>query len=105
MSMFRNEKLVKPTNWQITAAAVVGIASYTGNYFSPAIGLVLALFTMVLIGAQWWFDFRVWPTFKYKVHPLVFGLYWGLIVGLVIPMLIRVSLEDGLGGIWELLVS
>ena len=105
MSMFRNEKLVKPTNWQIAAAIVVGIASFVGNYFSPAIGLVLALFTMVLIGAQWWIGFRVWPVFKYKVHPLVFGLYWGLIIGLVIPMLITVLLEYGIGGIWELLVS
>lgn len=101
--MFRNEKLVVPGKLHISLAVLVALCSFLANHFSPVIGYILALMALIMITLQFWFSFRIWPTFGHQANPYLFGLFWGLIVGLVIPFLVSVMLNDGAQGIWDLI--
>lgn len=101
--MFRSEKLVVPGKLHIALTAIVAIFSFGANHYSPAAGLILALVAMVMIALQFWFSFRIWPTYGHSANPYFFGLYWGLMSGLVVPFLLSIIFNEGIQGIWDLL--
>ena len=101
--MFRNEKLMAPSRFHVFVTIAVAVISCTTNYFSNVAGYALALLTIALIGLQAWFSFRIWPTYGNAANPYVFGLYWGLIVGLILPFIFIIVANEGISGIWMLL--
>lgn len=101
--MFRNEKMAVPSRLHIAFAIIVAVLSFAANHYSLAAGYVLALVVIVLIGLQCWFSFRVWPTYGYNVNPYVFGVYWGLMSGLVLPYILSILINEGILGILDLL--
>lgn len=100
--MFRNNTLKKPKKKSIFLTFVVTFAVYFGAQFSPYIGYLLALLTMLLIGFA---SDSIWPTFKKTENSLVFSLFWGLIIGLVIPYLMKKISHEGFGSIIDLVMS
>lgn len=101
--MFRNEKLILPSTLHVTLAATVALCAFFMNLYSPAIGYVLALVTLILIALQVWFSLRVWPTVGHSANPYFFALYWGLMSGLVIPFIIEIFIDEGITGVLDML--
>jgi hypothetical protein len=101
--MFRNEKLVWPSGLHFALAATVALCAFGMNRYSPVIGYILAIVTMLLILLQFWFSFRVWPTLGHSANPYFFGLYWGLMFGLIVPIIMETIIEGGMTGILDLL--
>lgn len=100
--MFRNDALEKPKKLSLFCALIVAIAVYFSSQWSPYIGYFLALLTMILIGFA---SHSVWPTRKRPENPFVFSLFWGLIIGLVIPYLITKIMTEGFESIIDLVMS
>ena len=101
--VFRKEKIIVPGRLHVVLAIIVAFTSFAANHYSPAAGIVLALVAVTLIGLQFWFAFRIWPTYGYGVNPCIFGLYWGLVSGLILPFILSVAINEGVQGVWELL--
>ncbi|CAH0991740.1 hypothetical protein SIN8267_01854 [Sinobacterium norvegicum] len=101
--MFRNEKMVVPGGLHIALTIIVAVLSFAANNYSPAAGYVLGLVALVLIGSQFWFSFRIWPTYGHSANPCIFGLYWGLMSGLILPFIFSILINEGMQGIWDLL--
>ena len=81
------------------------IAANVAASTSPYMGYDLALATMVLIGVQASGILAIWPNRKRREHPVVFAVFWGLMLGLIVPGMIETIQEKGLAGWWTLLFS
>ena len=80
------------------------IAANVAASTSPYMGYGLALATMVLIGVQAFGILAIWPNRKRREHPVAFAVFWGLMLGLIVPGG-RDNPEKGLAGWWTLLFS
>ena len=49
---------------------------------NPVRGYTLAILMLIMIGAQAFFSLTMWPTLKQQENPIVFVLFWGLMLGL-----------------------
>jgi hypothetical protein len=91
----------KPKKASVIATLVVAILSFTGQQLSPVIGFCLAMLVLLMLfGCA--FGMEVWPKIGQKENRLVFSLFWGLIIGLLIPFAVQVFLEEGFEGLYEL---
>lgn len=81
------------------------IAANVAASTSPYMGYGLALATMVLIGVQAFGILAIWPNRKRREHPVAFAVFWGLMLGLIVPGMIETIREKGLAGWWTLLFS
>ena len=81
------------------------IAANVAASTSPYVGYGLALATMVLIGVQAFGILAIWPNRKRREHPVAFAVFWGLMLGLIVPGMIETIREKGLAGWWALLFS
>ena len=82
--MFQGDQLVKPQKQSIIAAAVIALLAFVIQHYSAWGGYLLAMtFLLNMIVASLFFSF--WPTRKKKENMIVFGLFWGLLVGLLLP--------------------
>ncbi len=102
--MLRGQQYTKPQTKSFFGTVAVACLSFVGSQFSPIIGYWLALLTMLmLIIAMHTNSF--WPTQATKERILVFSLFWGLILGTLLPFMITVYITDGLRGIYEIFTS
>ncbi|NVJ61573.1 MAG: hypothetical protein HWE27_14350 [Gammaproteobacteria bacterium] len=84
--MFRYDQLVKPKAASIILSFAIAISSFVIQMYSLWGGYILALvFLLNMILASLLDSF--WPTRGKKENPIVFGLFWGLILGLLVPFL------------------
>lgn len=102
--MFRGQTLVKPKSRSLLLTLVVAAVAFSGAQLSPLIGYGLALLTLVIIALAVSMD-SIWPTRAKAEHVLVFPLFWGLLVGVLLPFLLGIFLEDGFSGIYKLLTD
>ena len=72
---------------------------------SPYVGYGLAISIMIMLGIQALVDLPIWPNRKRPEHPTVFGVYWGLILGLIVPRLLVRYMEEGVAGWVDLLTA
>ena len=61
--------------------------AFAGQQMSPKIGYYLALLAMLSIVAASFTD-SFWPSKQKPENPLVFGLFWGLMLGLLLPFVL-----------------
>ena len=101
--MFRNDSLKRPKKISLFLTMIMSIAFYLGSEWSPLVGYALAILTMLMIGTQCYLSFPVWPTLAKDENPFLFSIYWGLILGLVIPYLILKLINEGFSSILELI--
>lgn len=100
--MFRDEKLTRPKKQSIIFTLIASLAAYYSAEFFPLIGYFLAITSMLLIGFA---SDSVWPTIKKSENPFVFALFWGLIIGLILPSLIIKLMDEGFAGIIDMITS
>jgi len=103
--MFRDEKLILPTIKDLAPTLFVALGAFVANNYSPLLGYLLALLTIILIASQFLFSIRIWPTVAHNVNPWFFMFYWGLIMGLVIPFLVLLVATEGINSLWTLMIS
>ena len=100
--MFRNDALKRPNKKSIFFTLIVAIAAYFSSQLSAYVGYFLVLLTMLVIGIA---SDSVWPTIKKTENSFVFSLFWGLIIGLVVPYLITKITSEGFESIINLIIS
>ena len=102
--MFREQKYTKPQLKSVIATLAVAGLAFFASQISPMVGYFLALLTLVsIIIASFTNSFL--PTQAKKENILIFSLFWGLMLGLIVPILISTYLEGGLLAIWEIFSS
>lgn len=98
--MFKSDMLKRPNGQSIFLIFIVALAAYFGAEASPLIGYSLAVLTILLIvfGSN-----SIWPTIKKNKNPVVFPLFWGLIIGLLVPYIIIKISNEGVFSIVNLM--
>lgn len=89
--MFRNDKLIKPSPSHIGFTVLVAVIGGFGSQTYPVIVYTLAICLLLFLAAYGFLDFKIWPAYYHAVSVPLFACFWGLIVGLLIPFLIRCS--------------
>ncbi len=102
--MFRNDRLVKPKMSSLVGTGVVAVAAFFGSRASPFVGYLVALLALIVMIVAMFMS-SIWPTRGRAENPAVFALFWGLMIGAILPFLVSVLLEDGFQGLVELLSS
>ena len=102
--MFRDQKLVKPQTSSIVGALLLAPLLYLGGHSSPYIGYLLAVGTLIIITVAVLMT-SVWPTRAKPENRVVFALFWGAILGLILPLLVMKFLEGGFAALYELLTG
>lgn len=100
--MFRNDRLARPRNASFAGALIVAVAVFLGSQASAVAGYVLAVSTLVIILVAVVME-TIWPTRAKKENVVVFSLFWGTMIGLIVPFLIAIYLEGGFGAVYEML--
>ena len=96
---------MRPSNLSFALTVVVAAAAYVGARVSPVMGYGLAMLTLVVLGLQAMLDVPVWPRRKRREHPIIFGTFWGLMLGLIVPYLVETIVAEGPERLLDLLMS
>jgi hypothetical protein len=102
--MFRGQGLAKPQTRSLVGALAVIFLVMLGSRVSPMIGYVFALSAIVMIVVALHME-SIWPTQSRKENSLVFSLFWGLMIGAVVPFLVTTYLEGGASAVYEMFTS
>ena len=102
--MFRAQKYTKPQMISFIGALVTACLTLAGSQFSPAIGYCLGLLTMLILIIAMHTN-SIWPTQAKKENTLIFALFWGLMLGTLLPFLIITFINEGFSGIYEVFTS
>lgn len=102
--MFRGQALIKPKTKSIIFALIVAFIVFWGSQASALFGYAAGLVGLLVIIVASFMD-SFWPTRGKSENPVVFSLFWGIIVGGVFPFLLHTLLDDGLKGVYEVFTS
>ena len=102
--MFRGDRYTKPKASSFIGALLVAVLAAGGAYLSSVIGYFIALLTMLMIIVASYTD-SIWPKERKRENTIIFALFWGCMVGVVLPLLGTVFLEGGFEAIYELYMS
>ena len=102
--MFSGQRVAKPQAKSLIGTLAVMVLSMTGSWVSPMLGYVFALSALVMIIVVMLTN-SIWPTQSKKENSLVFSLFWGLMIGVIVPHLVITYLEGGASAIYEIITS
>ncbi len=100
--MFRNDALVRPQLKSVLFTLIVAAIAYLASLYSPAIGYWLAILTLLAIG---FISNSIWPTKGKRENPYLFSLFWGLIIGMLLPFLITKVANEGIASLLNLIIE
>ena len=83
----------------------IAVVAQLAAAMSTLAGLVLAVAAVVLLLFQSSGSLPVWPGRTAPERPVLFGIFWGIVLGVIVPALVGVLREEGLAGILERAVS
>jgi len=104
MNMFKGQGLAKPRAGSLLGALVVAAIAVIGSRASPLLGYGFALLALVMIIVAMLTN-SIWASQSRKENPFVFSLFWGLMLGLIVPYLVTTFMEGGASAIYEMLTS
>lgn len=99
--MYRGQGPAKPQNKSLFGALAVTVSVILGSQTSPVIGYVLALSALLMIIVAMHME-SIWPTKARKENSLVFSLFWGLMIGAIVPFIVTTFLEGGASAVFEI---
>ncbi len=102
--MFKGQGLAKPQIKSLVGALAVTVVVMFGSNSSAILGYVFALSTLVMIVVAMHME-SLWPTQSKKENSLVFSLFWGLMIGGIVPFLVTTFLEGGASAVYEIFTS
>ncbi|WP_144395080.1 hypothetical protein [Pleionea sediminis] len=102
--MLSGQALVMPQKQSLLGALIVASLAFLGSQSSAITGYALALLTIVVIVVATHMS-SIWATQAKKESPIVFSLFWGLIIGLIVPFLITSFLDGGVSALYEIFAS
>lgn len=88
----------------LLGALALTVLVMVGSQASAVIGYVLALSALVMIIVAMHME-SIWPTQSRKENSLVFSLFWGLMIGAIVPFVVTTFLEGGASAVFEMLTS
>lgn len=102
--MFKGQGLVKPQGKSFLAAFAVTVLVIFGSQASAVVGYILALSALLMIIVAIHME-SIWPTRAKKENALVFSLFWGLMIGLIVPFFRTAYLQGGATAVYEVLTA
>jgi hypothetical protein len=102
--MNRSRGLAKPQTRSMVGALSVVALVMTGSKTSPVLGYFFALSALVMIIVAMHME-SIWPTKSRKENSLVFSLFWGLMLGCILPFVVTTFLEGGASAVYEIFTS
>jgi uncharacterized membrane protein len=102
--MFRDQQLTRPQNKSLLLTMIITALMYFGSSHSPFTGYFTALLVLIAIILASIFN-SFWPTKAKAENSFIFSLFWGGIIGVVLPLLFKKFMEGGFKAIYELIVS
>jgi hypothetical protein len=102
--MYRGQGLAKPQNKSLVGALAVVVLVMTGSKTSPVLGYFLALSALIMIIVAMYME-SIWPTQSRKENSLVFSLFWGLMIGCILPFIVTTFMEGGASAVYEIFMS
>jgi Mg/Co/Ni transporter MgtE len=102
--MFLGEGLVKPQAKSLFGTLAVTALVFLGSQTSAVAGYVLALSALFMIVVAMHME-SIWPTKARKENSLVFSLFWGLMVGAIVPFLVTTFLKGGASAVYEIFTT
>ena len=102
--MYRGQGLAKPQTKSLVGALAVVALVMIGSKASPRLGYVFAVSALVMIIVAMHTE-SVWPTQSRKENSLVFSLFWGLMIGSILPFIVTAFLEGGASAVVEIFTS
>ena len=99
--MVRSQALTKPKKQSVLLSLVVAGAAFAACQISPLIGYFVALLTLIMMIVASLMD-SMWPTKMKQENTLVFSLFWGLILGVVVPYIVSTFLDGGVAAVYEM---
>ena len=96
--------LAKPKTNSLLGALTVTVLVFLGSQASFVVGYILALSTLFMIVVAMYME-SIWPTRSKNENSLVFSLFWGLLIGLILPFLITTYLEGGATAVYEIFTT
>jgi hypothetical protein len=99
--MFRGQGLGKPQVKSLVGALAILVLVMFGSQFSPVLGYVFALSALVMIIVAMHME-SIWPTQTRKENALSFSLFWGLMIGTLVPFIVTTFLDGGVSAVYEI---
>ncbi|MEM7467868.1 MAG: hypothetical protein AAF387_13425 [Pseudomonadota bacterium] len=102
--MFRSQQLVKPKKQSILLTITVVVIAFLGSQTSAVLGYLLGLMGLLAIIFASLMD-SFWPTRSKPENSVAFALFWGMMIGAVLPFMLNIFLEGGFKAVYEMLPS
>ncbi len=77
---------------------------WIGANMSNQVGYLVALLSMVMIIVALRAE-SIWPKQRKPENTVVFALFWGCMLGAVLPHLVSIVLDGGFEALYELYIS
>lgn len=102
VNMFRGHGLARPQVKSLLGVLIVVVLVILGSSASPVIGYFVGLSALVMIIVALQLE-SIWPTQSRKENSLVFSLFWGLMIGAIVPFIVNTFLDGGISAVYEII--